>query len=229
VVNYVEAEAVDPETGASAIEFVPIETDRFIAGEWSQQVEYVFNDGTTDLPRDLPPPDGSDAVHLSLSIGLPLFAAVIMIFATFLFYEHKRKQNNSIWKIEKDDIIYNDPPQVVGRGTFGLVVLGEYRGTHVAVKRVLPDSSAGWAKSQLQVSFSASGQTSTSTGVSSIANRGLLSGGNWSQRVGTRSGFRQSETVTRRRLRNEFMEEMRHLAKLRHPAIIQVMGEFMFS
>lgn len=33
---------------------------------------------------------------------------------------------------------FNDPPVCIGLGTFGLVLLAEYEGTQVAVKRVIP-------------------------------------------------------------------------------------------
>jgi serine/threonine protein kinase len=55
-----------------------------------------------------------------------------------LFYEHKRKQNDSVWKVKKEELKFSDPPTIIGRGTFGLVLLGEYRGTEVAVKGVIP-------------------------------------------------------------------------------------------
>lgn len=37
-----------------------------------------------------------------------------------------------------EEIKFSDPPEILGRGTFGMVLLGEYRGTQVAVKRVIP-------------------------------------------------------------------------------------------
>lgn len=42
------------------------------------------------------------------------------------------------WQISSDKLTFKDPPQILGRGTFGQVLLAEYRGTHVAVKRVIP-------------------------------------------------------------------------------------------
>lgn len=43
-----------------------------------------------------------------------------------------------------DELKFDDPPSILGRGTFGLVLLAEYRGTQVAVKRVIPPKS--WKK-----------------------------------------------------------------------------------
>jgi hypothetical protein len=52
--------------------------------------------------------------------------------------DRKRRQSDSVWIIDKSDLKFHDPPEIAGRGTFGLVVKAEYRGTTVAVKRVIP-------------------------------------------------------------------------------------------
>jgi serine/threonine protein kinase len=44
------------------------------------------------------------------------------------------------------ELKFHVPPVILGRGSFGLVVLGEYRGTSVAVKRVLPHQASGIKK-----------------------------------------------------------------------------------
>jgi class 3 adenylate cyclase len=48
------------------------------------------------------------------------------------------KQADSVWLIKTSELQFDDPPEILGRGTFGLVVRAEYRGTQVAVKRVIP-------------------------------------------------------------------------------------------
>ena len=37
-----------------------------------------------------------------------------------------------------DELYFDDPVEVIGQGSFGVVLLAEYRGTKVAIKRVLP-------------------------------------------------------------------------------------------
>ena len=39
------------------------------------------------------------------------------------------------------ELHFAEPPEIIGQGGFGVVVLGQYRGTKVAVKRVLPPST----------------------------------------------------------------------------------------
>jgi serine/threonine protein kinase len=78
---------------------------------------------------------------IPLGVILPstlLPIAALLTVLVYLYGEKKRKQADSVWKVTADELIFQDPPQVLGRGTFGLVLLAEYRGTQVAVKRVLP-------------------------------------------------------------------------------------------
>jgi len=70
------------------------------------------------------------------SILVPLL--VIFMIAGFFFIEYKRKKHDSIWRVNQSDLEFDDPPAVIGRGTLGLVLLAGYRGTTVAVKRVIP-------------------------------------------------------------------------------------------
>ena len=78
---------------------------------------------------------------ISIGIVIPtvliplLVVGLILVFA---YVERKRKQADSVWAVKRSELFYNDPPEVAGRGTFGLVLIAEYRGTTVAVKRVIP-------------------------------------------------------------------------------------------
>ena len=49
-----------------------------------------------------------------------------------------RRRAEALWRIPASAVEFQDPPEVLGRGTFGLVVRGKYRGTTVALKRSLP-------------------------------------------------------------------------------------------
>lgn len=70
------------------------------------------------------------------SFLLPLVGIVTII--AFVYTERRRKQADTFWSVKKSELLFNDPPEIIGRGTFGLVLLAEYRGTQVAVKRVMP-------------------------------------------------------------------------------------------
>ena len=71
---------------------------------------------------------------------LIIFTAVFLVLGivVFLYLGYKKKQSDSVWHIHVEEIHFNEPPEVIGQGGFGVVILGQYRGTKVAVKRVLP-------------------------------------------------------------------------------------------
>jgi len=70
------------------------------------------------------------------SILVPLFITAMI--ALYFYVDMKRKQADSVWAVKTSELFFDEPPEIIGRGTFGLVLLGEYRGTQVAVKRVIP-------------------------------------------------------------------------------------------
>jgi hypothetical protein len=54
-----------------------------------------------------------------------------------------------VWHINVEELHFNEPPEVIGQGGFGVVVLGQYRGTKVAVKRVLPPAKGRRGSSRM--------------------------------------------------------------------------------
>jgi hypothetical protein len=97
---------------------------------------------------------------------LIIFAICFLVvgIAVFFYLGYKKKQNDSIWHVQAEELTFNQPPEIIGQGkekeysndpgslqsahiltchpstsgAFGVVILGQYRGTKVAVKRVLP-------------------------------------------------------------------------------------------
>ena len=71
------------------------------------------------------------------SILVPSIAVLLSILVCVCL-GRKRKNEDSVWMVRKEEISFATPPQVLGRGVFGVILLGEFRGTQVAVKRVIP-------------------------------------------------------------------------------------------
>ena len=166
----------------------------------------------------------------------------------------------------KEELKFSDPPEVLGRGSFGMVLLAEYRGTQVAVKRVIPPqkdrpsgrtSSTFWGrgtKSTTAILFDAASDTfkkekqATTHSVEEdnsevgASNTSMTGTGSWAgMSMSLASGVRSAvgaqsmrgndrklrkikKGPTLRQLKEEFMEEMRYLSKLRHPCVTTVMG-----
>jgi hypothetical protein len=82
---------------------------------------------------------GSKCMKLSVLvvvIVVPLFCFLIL--AGIFYIKFTTKMADSIWEIKIDDLVFDNPIEVLGRGTFGLVVSANYNTTRVAVKRVIP-------------------------------------------------------------------------------------------
>ena len=59
-------------------------------------------------------------------VGLML-TVVATLAMTFCFLSLRRKREDHAWKVDMHDLRFEDPPVVLGRGTFGLVLLAEWR------------------------------------------------------------------------------------------------------
>mmetsp|Transcript_29576 Transcript_29576/g.62857 ORF Transcript_29576/g.62857 Transcript_29576/m.62857 type:complete len:940 (+) Transcript_29576:1-2820(+) len=68
------------------------------------------------------------------------FLAVPVVVFLFILYGWvwKSRLNDTFWLVKLGDLEFSDPPEKLGEGTFGYVVKATYRGTEVAVKRVIP-------------------------------------------------------------------------------------------
>lgn len=167
---------------------------------------------------------------LILGIIIPVLALVII--TVHYYVEEKRKQADSIWAVKKSELHFDTPPQIVGRGTFGLVIKAEYRGTTVAVKRVIPSITA--TKTTFKGSNEAAGSVKTENALFSIKRRINHNSFEFEppaeiedkKSLLLRSAFDFSSlsNLDYEKLRADFIQEMRLLSKLRHPCITTIMG-----
>ena len=69
-----------------------------------------------------------------------IIAAVVAVVAAqvgYCYLNHKRKQNDQMWMVNVEELHFSEPVEVIGQGSFGVVLLAEYKGTKVAIKRVI--------------------------------------------------------------------------------------------
>ena len=88
----------------------------------------------------------------------------------YLIYDKRSREE--LWKIKPLELTYDSPPVLLGRGTFGVVLQAEYRGTAVAVKRVIPPATKTKIMSQSLIFSSTANsaeRTSNSTEINSAA------------------------------------------------------------
>ena len=85
---------------------------------------------------------GGGCIHIGVLIAIVVLPVLsVMGMSAYLWKRHVDKMGDVIWEIDLNDLIFDDPPQELGRGTFGLVLAATYNTTRVAVKRVIPSKS----------------------------------------------------------------------------------------
>lgn len=69
---------------------------------------------------------------------------VILLLGCLIYWwmQWYKKKADGLWLIPFKDIVFPEPVQVLGRGSFGMVIKATYRGTVVAVKRAIPKDTA---------------------------------------------------------------------------------------
>lgn len=219
---------------------------------------------------------------------------ILMALLACLYAEYKKRQADLLWKVDIRELDVGDSPHTLGKGSFGVVVLAQFRGTTVAVKRMhdvrvckgskdmkdledpeqpMPTSSPqarekdvgmisgmyscedfrdiisdnGDIASDDEILSSDDDRTEDSKSVSAYSSD--LNTGSCHLRFGSDDGKRSatSQGVSRKSEKSgksskskmfsvvnrsgtksgnnkEFIKEMRHLSKLRHPNITTVMG-----
>jgi hypothetical protein len=74
------------------------------------------------------------------------------------FLTYRRKKNDEMWHVNPEELNFSHPVEVIGQGAFGVVLVAEYRGTKVAIKRVVPQQENTRSKGgSVSVGGSASG------------------------------------------------------------------------
>lgn len=91
----------------------------------------ICAEGTVDI--------GAQCMPAGTFAGIVASAALLVAFQLGSCYlSYRRRKNDEIWQVNHEELDFDHPVQVVGQGAFGVVILADYRGTRVAIKRVLP-------------------------------------------------------------------------------------------
>ena len=160
-------------------------------------------------------------------VAIPVAAVVVVAALLFLNMQRIQRKNDAVWMVQKDELVLEDPPIVLGHGSFGQVLLGEFRGTQVAVKRVLPSSSPRSSSPGEDGGINKSTEDPQRQKVTFAS--GLMSG-RASGKVSDSSAARKSQiksksyftSTVRNTLKQDFIREMRYVSKLRHPWYVTI-------
>ena len=78
-----------------------------------------------------------------------VLAAVLFVIAMqigYCYLGYRRAKNDELWLVNTEELHFSHPVEVIGQGSFGVVLLAEYRGNKVAIKRVIPQKTPGGSK-----------------------------------------------------------------------------------
>lgn len=109
-----------------------------------------------------------DAVIFTI-VGSVLGLFILAIISCGII-QYKNRRADELWKISLDELLFDDPVEVIGEGSFGVVILAEYRGTKVAIKQAVRGRQGGSTKAR----GSSFGRRSLVGGRGSIDGRGSL-------------------------------------------------------
>ena len=184
-----------------------------------------------------PPYRVQQSIDVTMVSTITAAAFVVLVVILIHVVTKRRMKGDHIWKVNKKELHFDDPPQIIGRGSFGLVLLAEYRGTNVAVKRAIPPRSLGSRNRKSK--FGSVGNRFFDTnnqnhGITSVETGGMSSGNDSVVHSSALSNEKllsmlrghalKNKSSSKQLSRNMFIEEMRILSKLRHPCITTVMG-----
>ena len=164
------------------------------------------------------PPETRDDSHLAVATSVPIVITAFLLLLAFVYIKFQKRKNDNVWIVHEDELTFGDPVEILGRGSFGKVLLAKHRSTRVAAKRVLPPKEG----SENRPSQSFDLRQSEIGRKHSLLNFGTSSWAGNSMEVSTGSfglisgGPRNSEVAQWNRLKHEFIKEMRHISKLRH-------------
>lgn len=171
---------------------------------------------------------------VTLAMLLPcIIVPCVLLFAVLalMYANYRRKKADLVWKIAPGDLSFPTPAVTLGEGSFGVVLLSNYRGTVCAVKRpyqpgsgkttLSHEKSVGSTHLPSSLSRERSDHSDEEEGSTADGWLVALSGSGGSTPIrrlvalwsGSGSHFKE-----------EFTKEMRHLSQLRHPNIATVLG-----
>eukprot|EP00045_Choanoeca_perplexa_P014586 m.173005 g.173005 ORF g.173005 m.173005 type:complete len:1101 (-) comp16727_c0_seq5:310-3612(-) len=197
---------------------------------------------------------GSCAPSILSTLQILLPVLLILGVIGYIAVKRQARKQDALFHINPKELKFGDPPEVLGAGSFGVVLAAEYRGTNVAVKKVGKADDKAGSKGHQTANTSVTGRSRTRLNRGERAAKKLklafLQGNdtveNLAESDGMNSKIKLHSTYTtlfswktvwekvlpgalKRRwklqgLQRSFMNEMRILSKLRHPNICQCFG-----
>ncbi|CAB9517041.1 activated protein kinase catalytic subunit alpha-1 [Seminavis robusta] len=100
--------------------------------------ECVCSDGTFHIA-------GNCISSTIVAIVASLFLLFLATIAGVCLIRYKMYLNDKAWVVAVEELHFDEPPEVIGQGSFGVVLKAEYRGTQVAIKQAIKTNGRRWS------------------------------------------------------------------------------------
>eukprot|EP00980_Cylindrotheca_fusiformis_P005534 scaffold1172_cov115-Cylindrotheca_fusiformis.AAC.9 len=82
---------------------------------------------------------GDDCVPLGTFAAIMVAISLLVAFQIgWCINSYRKRKNDEMWHVHPEELNFSHPAEVIGQGAFGVVLAADYRGTRVAIKRVVP-------------------------------------------------------------------------------------------
>eukprot|EP00977_Amphora_coffeiformis_P000932 scaffold200_cov173-Amphora_coffeaeformis.AAC.4 len=78
-----------------------------------------------------------------MAVVISIAAVILVTILGVCYVRYRNHKNDEMWQVNIEELTFDDPVEVIGQGSFGVVLLGQYRGTKVALKRALKIGAKG--------------------------------------------------------------------------------------
>lgn len=76
-------------------------------------------DNTVCVKYDPKEEDSNQTLLIAVLVPVLVVAVLASVLGVWMYHERKRRQADAIWKINKSELKFDEPPEIAGRGTFG--------------------------------------------------------------------------------------------------------------
>jgi hypothetical protein len=89
---------------------------------------------------------GTCVQSYAVAVAVVFPVVILLIFAVRWLLKWQQRRSDQLWHIKPHELEFDEPVVCLGKGSFGIVIKAEYRGSKVALKAMLPRSrKALWA------------------------------------------------------------------------------------
>jgi len=78
-----------------------------------------------------------------MAVVISLAAVILVSLLGICYVRYRNHKNDEMWQVNIEELTFDDPVEVIGQGSFGVVLLAQYRGTKVALKRAIKAGAKG--------------------------------------------------------------------------------------